>query len=104
MIDKDNSGEVDVDEMVRSPSNSFLPKFDFYEMHLQVAYFLQSAEVASDDKFEEKMKVFWFLNCHKLSKFSYQHAKNCWQDFRAFITDSLSENWFSHLCVTLFQE
>lgn len=49
IIDKDESGEVDVDEMV--------------------AYFLRSAEMASDDKFEEKMK-----------------------DFRAFITDSLAEN------------
>ncbi len=29
---------------------------------MQVAYFLQSAEMASDDKFEEKMKVFWFLD------------------------------------------
>jgi hypothetical protein len=26
-------------------------------LNLQVAYFLQSAEMASDDKFEEKMKV-----------------------------------------------
>jgi len=38
MIDKDNSGEVDVDEMV--------------------AYLLQSAAMTSDDKFEEKMKDF----------------------------------------------
>jgi hypothetical protein len=29
----------------------------FVTLNLQVAYFLQSAEMASDDKFEEKMKV-----------------------------------------------
>ena len=38
IIDKDNSGEVDVNEMVD--------------------YFVQSAEMASDEKFEEKMKDF----------------------------------------------
>jgi len=49
MIDKDNSGEVDVNEMVD--------------------YFVNSAEMASDEKFEEKMK-----------------------DFKAFITAALTEN------------
>jgi hypothetical protein len=34
----------------------------FLKLQLQVAYFLKSAEMASDDKFEEKMKVDSF-NC-----------------------------------------
>ena len=47
----------------------FCPSLIFTRCHLQVAYFLQSAEVASDDKFEEKMKVFWFLNLLLISLF-----------------------------------
>jgi hypothetical protein len=32
----------------------------FLSLNMQVAYFLKSAEMASDDKFEEKMKVDYF--------------------------------------------
>ena len=53
-----------------------------------MAYFLQSAEMASDDKFEEKMKVFFDF---WISSTMY-HANFFMQDFRAFITDSLTEN------------
>jgi hypothetical protein len=62
MIDKDGSGEVDVDEMVVTLEQTLVFSYFHTACDLQVAYFLQSAEMASDEKFEEKMKVLHVLN------------------------------------------